>query len=368
MLATISRPGVHSAMANDIASLVRALEQGCLLPSGEEVMPEHLLAPDPAPTHLGIDRRAARTTDKQSRLLLAAALESLHGHAADTLTNCGLFVGIPTVDEPLPGSQAINDWLEGGRREPLFEHMKRTTAPLGWLAMLNSSGAAHVAARLGMHGPTAVYSPFGDAGLNALIDAALAVREGECDFALVAGVSPKHDPLLPVQYRHWSEAGRVVYAGEASASMLVRLGVARDGGLRLHGYARGYAPMPWSDPRFVERLLDQALDMAGVRRDQIGWVMPLTSWHSSQELAVAACFQDLPATAALLPIESVFGCLGPAGPLVAIGLAHTAMEHGRVWHLRAGVVEPMAQPAPYTLILAAAPGGQCSVVIVGAES
>jgi hypothetical protein len=357
--ACLAMATVRSPFGKDYGAIWSALTSG-----GYTLNAEGASANDPDMRELGIDRRIIRTTDKQARLLLAAAIACTADFDDQTRNAFGLYLGLPTVDEPMPQLAAVADWHEDRGRTPLAEHFKRHSAPLGWLAMLNSSAAAHVSTRLGIMGCNGVYSPFADAGLNALIDATIAVADQECAQALVGAVAPKHDPMLTIQYTNWCSNEYALPPTEASACVLV----SRDGSeadARVLGFARGFAPMPW-DEKAASDVVARALFLAGLSPSQIGWVLCTSAWSYAQAAAIRAALAPFASTAASLPLELILGRTGPAAPLLALGLGLYGLERGESLHLvdDTGVAtRPMAQRN--LLIVAVSPQGQCAAVVIG---
>lgn len=358
----IDRPTLRSAFGGDYAAL------WAVVAAGDGVRNEQgAAAKDPDLRELGIDRKVARMTDKQARLLMAAAIECIAEVDESARAQCGLYIGVPTVDEPMPQLAAVADWHEERGRTPLAEHFKRHSAPLGWLAMLNSSAAAHVSTRLRITGSNGVYSPFADAGLNALIDAAAAIVDGDCVQALVGAVAPKLDPMLTVQYAHWCAPGQRLPPSEASACVLLSRSEAGDG-VCLRGYARGFAPMPW-DETVVSEVVAQALAMAGLASTQIGWALSAGGWNAAQDAALRAALAGFALTGAALPVESALGRLGPAAPLLALGLGLHGLQRSEALHAAdSGEIDSRAMTQRNVLIVAVSPQGQCVAVVIGDDA
>lgn len=355
----ISNPTVRSALGTDYGALWNAFAtnaaRGAVGASAE----------DPGMGELGIDRRVVRTTDKQARLLLAAAIECIDAMPDEARPQCGVYLGLPTVDEPMPQLAAVVDWHEERGRSPLAEHFKHHSAPLGWLAMLNSSAAAHVSTRLRLTGCNGVYSPFGDAGLNALIDAAIAVAEGECAQALVGAVAPKHNPMLDVQYANWCDIGYRLPPSEASACALLSH-VGADGGPCVLGFARGFTPTPWNGDAQIDVLATRALAMAGLTREDIGWTIATSPWNEAQSVALEHGLAPFAKTSAVLRIECALGRLGAVAPIIAVGLGVYGLTCGSAWSDDADdTLVVRALERSNVLIIAISPLGQYAAVVIG---
>ncbi len=360
----INRPTVRCAYGRDYTALWAALAIESSIVGDQD---QDIAAEDPSMQELGMDRRSARSTDKQARLLLAAAIACIGDMEEQERANCGLYLGVPTVDEPMPQLAAVADWHEQRGRSPLAEHFKCHSAPLGWLAMLNSSAAAHISMRLSLRGCNGVYSPFADAGLNALIDAAIAVADGESAFALVGAVAPKHDPLLVIQYIHWRAPEYRLPSVEVSACALISRAKNR-GDTTLRGFARGFAPMPWDNDQTVVTIAMQALAMAGLQPEQIGWMLTTAAWNLSQDVGLRSAMRHLARSSAVLSVEHVFGCMGPAAPMVALGLGLHGIELGQAWDVDSDSRLHLRTLAhSNVLIVTVSPLGQCVAVIIGCD-
>lgn len=315
-------------------------------------------APEPAISQLGVDRKLARTMEKQAKLALAAASSSLAGGQHQATQQIGLYLGLPTVDEAVPGWAALQDWHANGCDTSLGEVLLRGTPPFSGLTLLNSSAAAHISASNDLSGSMAIHSPHADASLNALIDAVLAVAEGECPHALIGACSPKLDPLLPVQQLVDDES-LLLPPGEASAALMASPKAQPK--VHLAGYARGLLPATDTHAA-LQALVNRALAMAGLGSSaQVGWLLHNQPWRLAQQQALAAL--DCPAPR--LNIEHRFGRCGPAASLLACNLA----IHGL--GLRQGWRNDGEQPQPLihnnALIIALAPLGQCVAVVLAGE-
>ncbi|HSC79094.1 MAG TPA: beta-ketoacyl synthase N-terminal-like domain-containing protein [Chitinolyticbacter sp.] len=327
-------------------------------------------APDPALTALGVDRKLARTMEKQARMMLAAACASLAQLDPDDLAEAdevGLYLGLPTVDEAVPTWAALQGWHDDGGQAPWGDWLMRETPPFSGLSMLNSSAAAHIAATAGISGPLAVYSPQADAGLNALIDGVLAVAEAECAHALIGAVSPKLDPLLPLQYGPAIAPSLALPPGEVASALLASRTASSP--IRLAGYARALVASAGRGTEAVAELIAQALSMAGRAATDIGWVLHNQPWQEGQATALRQALARLNDVAPLptFNVERHFGRCGPASGLLAAGLAHEALSRGELWHEgERGLVRQVLH-GNAALLIALAPLGQCVVVVLGRE-
>ena len=316
-------------------------------------------APEPAISQLGVDRKLARTMEKQAKLALAAASSSLAGGLHQAAQQIGLYLGLPTVDEAVPGWAALQDWHASGCDTSLSDVLLRGTPPFSGLTLLNSSVAAHISASNDLRGSMAIHSPHADASLNALIDGVLAVAEGECPHALIGATSPKLDPLLPVQQQVDDDESLLLPPGEAGVALMASPGTSS--GVHLAGYARGLLPVDNSSTA-LQTLVDRALAMAGLGSSaQVGWLLHNQPWTLPQQQALA----DLTCPPLCLNIEQRFGRCGPAASLLACGLALYGLGLRQGWHNDGELPQSLAHNN--ALIIALAPLGQCVVVVLAGE-
>ncbi|UXI69103.1 beta-ketoacyl synthase N-terminal-like domain-containing protein [Tahibacter amnicola] len=368
----LRRPSIRSAFGNDWQQVIASLAsppplQAPPWPDAHTLGIEGVRAAgEPDLKSLGLDRKLSRTMEKQSRLMLAAAADTAGIAEVEQRAQTGLYLGLPMVDEPIPTWSALQNWHEDGRRTPFGVHLQRETPPFSGLSMLNSSAAAHIASTLRISGSLAVYSAFADAGLNALIDGACAVAEGDCDEALVGAVSPKLDPLLPVQLAAWDLSPARLPPAEAAGCVMLEHAAAEDDVLLL-GYARGFERHRLQGEEVLGSLIDAALAMASRRNEDIGWLLYSAPWHSAQVVALGRVLDarwqlDTPPRFA---VERVFGRLGPAAALVAANLAVTGLREGRCWSSNGRAAEARPLVARNALVITLAPLGQCAVAVLG---
>ncbi|NJP53878.1 beta-ketoacyl synthase [Streptomyces sp. SBST2-5] len=385
----LSAPAVYTATGTDPAALWEALVAG----KDTSSPCEHLAGPwppldnvflvdDPDAATLGVHRRVLRTSEKQARMALYGARLALAGPAADGPVggpDWGLYLGLPTVDEELLRLDALQRLHKiAGQPGEVAALYGREVPPFSGLSHLNSTAAAHISAAFGLMGAMAAYSPFSDAGLQALIDGVLSVAEGENEAAVIGAVSPKVHPLLFAQYENlgWNGAA----PGEGSAFLLARRTRAGDTGpgVRVAGYGRAFGAgedtggAAGDDARAdaIAEAVQAALEMAGTDADGIGWVLPDAVWTTSAERAQNAALDRVFAHAARPPAVCtsvrVTGVLGPAHPLAHTVLALTGLATGRRLVTEDGTVREERLPAPRALALACGVRGQaCAVVLEG---
>jgi hypothetical protein len=327
----LSNPGLYSAAGLGVENVWEALrtehqptEPGVSLLSPGTDTAETFAVPDPDAATLGVHRKTLRTTAKQTRLAMYGAQLSLHEISDLDGPEWGLFLGLPTVLNPLVPKNLLpqQDEIALSPAE-VAELYLRELPPFFALTDSNNIMAGHIAIRFGITGPTAVYSPFSDAGMQALIDGALAVAENDCDKALVGAASPQISPWQAMQYQDlgWNGASA---PGEAAAFLVAEHG----GEIALTGYSRAFAAGP-TRREVVADTLRNAIQMAGLSRADVGWVLADSSWTDevaqAQHTAIGDVFgDDVP----VFSTERAIGITGPAQPLVHVLLARHGLLNG----------------------------------------
>ncbi|MGZ2749831.1 type I polyketide synthase [Burkholderia stagnalis] len=233
------------------------------------------------PAFFGISEREAVSLDPQQRLLLEVGWEALEhaGIAPGAVrgASCGVFMGVSWHDY---------ERLAFGR-DP-----RRVDAYAG-LGNTPSIAAGRLAYVLGVEGPTMLVDTACSASLVAVHEACQSLRMGECDMALAGGVALMLSPLSTVfccKIRALSPTGRChtfdaaadgYLRGEgAGVIVLKRLSDAHANGDRILAVIRGTAinhdgassGLTVPNGRAQERLLEAALNDAGVDADAIGYV------------------------------------------------------------------------------------------------
>ncbi len=331
---------------------------------------------EPSVMSLGVDRKLARTMEKQAKLALLGARATLTQHQQQTNhQHSGLYLALPTVNEDVPTWAALEEIQQAGDKANLGEIFLRETPPFSGLSQLNSSACAHISATFGLMGAMSAFSPNADAGLQALIEGILSVAEGENEQALIGGVSPKLNHLLPLHYaaQGWIPPSGLSpeedswFPGEGCSFLLA---CPEDEGVTMVGYGRSFACD--EDASGWYPAIHQALAMSGLDASSIGWIFPACPWNTRQRQAqqealsqIFACPQEhLP----LANSAAQVGFLGAAHPLFDAGLAIYGLSHGQClrWSdsLTAHKTEPLSSPA--ALILAMGPYGQRLAVILQA--
>lgn len=348
MRAWIGSAGVASAAGDSVPEVWEALRRGeqrrSRLPfptAGWLPYETAFHAPVPELGPLGVDRRQQRTMVEQAQQAFAAACRAVRGPFWEQLTErerVGLFLGVPVIDREIPTWECLEELGSSGARELPLETMLRMTPPLHGLTLLNSSVCAHLAARFGFMGPVAAYSHFADAGLQALIEAALSLQEGECPVALVGGVAAELNPFL---FLHLERLGRLAeleqapVPGDGAACLTLSGEPPRDGGapVCVAGYGRSFAGSPPQVAAARAVALRQALAMAGIEAEQLDWVMldvaGAPGGRPAELRSLGECMGSARPLPALGSSEYVCGMMGPATPVLHAALAAYGMAHGR---------------------------------------
>jgi 3-oxoacyl-[acyl-carrier-protein] synthase II len=339
-------------------------------------LPEHwrdrrlaYLLDDPSPASLGVDRKLVRTMEKQARLSLLCAKRSWEQAAASCdLHRTGLFMGLPMVDEQVPGHSALEGLKHPPSRQDWAELLLRDTPPFSGLALLNSSTLAHISGQLNLTGATAAFSPFADAGLHALIEGLLSIAEGESEGALIGAQSAKVNAAHVLQQVHLGWRGQQAL-GEASAFVFAQPGAQ---GAQVRAFGRSSAG-EGDFAAALARAITLAMQRAGVCAEQIGWILgagpaqgPLAdAERMALERTQGKPWHDLPVCHA----GTHTGLCGAALPLIHVLLAQHALHTGARLMRREGAWQAAALPQPHVLVFAQGPHGQaCAVIVSGVVS
>ncbi|MFM9368531.1 beta-ketoacyl synthase N-terminal-like domain-containing protein [Streptomyces sp. Da 82-17] len=379
----LTAPGLYTAAGTDTADLWDALLAGKDTRSPAEILAgtwpgtdTAYLVDDPDAATLGVHRRVLRTSEKQARTALYGARLALAGRDGVGGADWGLYLGLPTVDEELLRFDALGRLRQAaGSPDRVAALFAREVPPFSGLSHLNSTAAAHISATFGLTGAMAAYSPFSDAGLQALIDGALSVAERENEAAVIGAVSPKLHPLLLAQYEELGWNGAV--PGEGSAFLLAtRTGTEPDATptARITGYGRAFgAGDAATRTDAIAEAARAALATAGADPGGLGWVLPDATWTTDGERAQRAAldrvFADTPQPPPEFTGERATGVLGPAQPLSHVLLALHGLAHGRRLVRDGDAVREEALPASRVLVLACGARGQaCAVVLEGTRT
>jgi len=323
---------------------------------------------EPSVKTLNIDRKVLRTMEKQSLLALYGATLALRDSSVlknHDKSRIGLYMGLPSVEDPAPTWSSLEALHESAGRCSIAEVCLRETPPFFALAQLNSSACAHIAGTFGMMGAMGNYAPFADAGLHAVIEAAQSIVEGENDAALVGAVSQKINPLLLLQYEHlgWTQDVTRI-PGEGSAFLVLSTN-ASEKRISISGYTRGFVGNASLAPTIYAEVLKRVVATAGIAVADIDWI--LSSANEEPEIAALQTLYG----AAQVPLGGccdVCGTLGPAEPVLNLLLAVHGMNQGkRLCRDATGRHIEESLPVRHVLLTARSPQGQYVAVIISAE-
>lgn len=297
----------------------------------------------------GMTPREARVCDPQTRMFLEcshAALENA-GYDYNRVSDVGVF-----------GSTGPSDYLELVHRSE--GHNLRGSADTIKSLNLPDYLAPLVSYTLGLRGPSFAVSAACAGSLLAVHLAAASLRAGDCRMALAGGV----DITLPLGHGYWWEregtlsrdgrcrpfdanASGTVYGSGAGIIVLKRLSDALDDHDHIRavllattvnndgGMAAGFTAPSVSGQAGV---IAEALQLAGIRSDQIGMV----EGHASASplgdqielAALSAAFRHegdpTPASCALGSIKGNIGHLGRAAGVTSLIKAALALENGLI--------------------------------------
>ncbi len=371
-------PGLYSSVGIGTNPLWQALRTESIGPQPLEGASEYWPQQQAYPiqnlnlSFLGVDRKTLRTMTRQSHLALYGARLSLAQMAPSIKQNghtCGLYLGLPTVDEEIPSWSVLERLETRPSLEDLATLFLRETPPFSGLTFLNSSACAHISATFELTGALATFSPFSDAGLQALIEGALSLVENENDMALVGAVSPGVTPVRILQYDAlaWHSPQ---YLGEGVASLMLRKGDTTESGVWIAGYGRTFGTTLDDRADALSHAIAQALDMAKVHPSDIHWILADSPWteinRQAQHHALETHFMERRNALPILSAERVTGILGPAQPLMHVLLAQHGMRQGRrLLQNPDGTLQEEALIGEQSvLVIACGVYGQCVAVIL----
>jgi 3-oxoacyl-(acyl-carrier-protein) synthase len=380
----VEASGLYCAAGDSAAGVADALVQGrqnrAALPFPGDWLPcnSAYIVADPDAATLGIDRKALRTMEKQSRLALHGAMLAANGSlgSADP-SRVGLFVGLPTIEEEVPAWSALEEIHRSKNKRLPQELLMAATPKFSGLVLLNSTACAHISGQLGISGAMGAFSQFADAGAQSLIEGALSIVEGENDVVLAGGVSPKINPFLFLQYEHLGALdGDGLVPGEATA--FVRLSNAPAASaqtpVRIAGFGRSFAVEAKRRLDARIRAMTRALDSAGIAPADVDWIMfdrVSGGGGSRGELeALESLFERDASALPLCTSNPATGFTGPADPVLGVALALEGLRQG--YRLRVDaerrVAEREAADVKHVLINASGFHGQFVSLVLARDA
>lgn len=304
------------------------------------------------------DRKAARAMRLHTHLAFAAtgqAMTSAKIHPGNVDADAtGITLGVTMIDYDiadleLAARRSLHD-PTGFDIERFCRTGWRSISPMVSIVMLNNATLCQIAMQYGLHGPNASFSPFGEAGGQAIGAALRMLQDGDAEVMLAGGISPRlnlsalqrmlylgivartTDPAAGSCKPFDRERTGTVPGEGAAVLVLETLPHARARGAHVlaevlgHGAAVGVPPGPEPHPprTAIEQSLAAALDDAALTPDRLGCVYAdapgLPSGDAVEAAAISAVLgrhaSDVPVTsakgatghllAAALPLHSVF--------------------------------------------------------------
>jgi 3-oxoacyl-[acyl-carrier-protein] synthase II len=309
------------------------------------------------------DRKALRAMDRHTHFAFAAVDMALRDAGLETEVpeQTAIVMGTGMIDYDLAdfepaarvsvGTGAQLDLREFGREGLSLIY------PLFPAEMLNNATMCQIAMQYQIKGPNATISTFGEAGGQAIGEGFRMVSRGEVEVALVGGYSLRVNPqslarfslmgLLSsadvppaVSCRPWDRHRDGMVLGEGAAVLVLeRLSRAQGRGARPRARVAGYGSgtsrsgPPYPASQAIAASLGEALDEAGLRPDDLGYVhadAPGLHTDSAEADGIATVLGDAVAT---VPVSSSKGATGHllagAAPL-ELALTVLALERGLV--------------------------------------
>ncbi|AFU03189.1 beta-ketoacyl-[acyl-carrier-protein] synthase family protein [Nocardia brasiliensis] len=304
------------------------------------------------------DRKAARAMRLHTHMAFAAAGQALtsaklhRGNMDGDAT--GITLGVTMIDYDVADLELA---ARRSRHEPggfdidrFCRTGWRAISPMVSIVMLNNATLCQIAMQYGIHGPNASFSPFGEAGGQAIGAAVRMLAEGDAAVMLAGGVSPRLNLAALQRLLYFGVVARTTdpaaascrpfdrdrtgtVPGEGAAVLVLEtLAHARARGAHIlaevlgHGAALGVpdGTEPYPPRHAIERALAAALDDGALPPQRVGAVYADAPGLPAGDAAEAAAIDavlggHVPVTAtkgstghllaAALPLQSVFAVL-----------------------------------------------------------
>ena len=281
--------GLVSPHGDDPERVFEALLQGrsAIGLWGRDELPPVVVARAPFAPEPWFTKLQLVGTDRVSQMAVAAAESArADAHWPDKLDpeRVGVFIG-----SGMGGATALDDAYEALR-------LQRRMSPLSVVAGMTNAPAAHIAMRVGVHGPVYTYSVACASSALAIAEAAKAIAAGEIDIAIAGGAEAL---LVPGVVRAWQalqtlatpdlvEPGRSCRPFDVSRSGLVLGEGAAMLVLESHEHALARSAVPYAElagsgvscdashltkphSQGQVRALGNALRSSGLAADDIGY-------------------------------------------------------------------------------------------------
>jgi 3-oxoacyl-(acyl-carrier-protein) synthase len=350
----ITGMGAVTTLGADLASTLAALRRG------ESARPDRLAAADPAEV-AAITRvpdfdvrrhfpapKALKVCDRRTRLAVAAAEMALADAGFATATERAEFGVVLGTSSSDPGIEDLaaplaSDPDERSASDVAFfaERILNRLHPLWLVVQLPNMTSAHVAIQFGLQGPNSTVMTDWVAGMQAIGEAFLWIKNGEAEVVLAGGADVGTTQLTQICYRQQGlfaggDSGSPPLAEGAAVLVLEEREHARRRGAPIHGEVRGYGSAAGSDGvEPMSRLVTQTLAAAGWETRSVGvWTSTgaVSRESRSAEQRAAAISGIDPAAVWFDPAERLGHALAAQGPIAAtLALATYREPSARLW-------------------------------------
>ncbi len=349
-----------------------------------EFSPLAAQAKNPPVIKTDIHPELARSMGKHLSLLLASAGEAFCragiGSGMFDPQDIGFFAGMGMVDyhvEDLLGAVLKSMNPDGGLDyDRFFAVGYREIYPLWPLGMLNNVAFCQVSIHFGLQGENCVFSPHGDAGIQAVAEAVNVLVDGKAKVALAGGVSEEISPLSHARARLHGLIGSPekkelldpaseIFLGECGAMLVLEpLSSALERGAHILGRISGFGFAYGKDRErgFASRqaiclAIGGALCHAGLDPGGIGLVM--TAGLSRNELeAVGEIFGGDVEPPIMMTTAKTMGEMFAAGPVLSAAIGLTIPD------ARSSVLSPRSYALRPILVNGISYEGRCASMIV----
>ena len=286
------------------------------------------------------DRKIQRNIEPQAHRLLycVSRLSHLLEGMEIKPERLGLTAGIPEVDAPSPGWDAV----AAIHTQPaqLLTQLFTNTPPLHALMMLNSSVIAYVAEAFNCHGAMAGFCSQNNAGIDAIVEAYHQLHTGVTDATLVVSSSANITPALYLRNKNQRQFN---FYGEGAAALIMS-SVPVDGALCLLGFIRGFSS---TEETFWEAdVISRLLASARINSDALDFVI-----GDVERLGNIQQLESIPLYGS---VANICGDLGPSTPLTDLFTVMQLFNSGL-----------LKQQNGYALLITQNADGYYSALLVG---
>ncbi len=317
------------------------------------------------PEQLQLPRRESRIMDLHSMILMKCAQDAMQDSALESAAQggeqIGFFAGIGMVDyrvEDLLG--AISKSLDNGREidyDHFYQQAYQEIFPLWPLSMLNNIALCQVAVKLGLKGENSVFSPHGEATLQAIWESVCALEEGRNRQILAGGVGEKlsetslarallhglvSDRNLPCQPFSKDSPGAILGEGGGVVVLESRSSAEARGispSVAISGYGCGFSQAPADDgvgptaEAFADAMKG-ALELGGRKPGEVDLIIShgegSRGVDSREVEAIRQLMGEAQSETRLYSSKGNFGHMLAGAPLVDLVLAERMMSSGLI--------------------------------------